>query len=325
VRAHVIVVAAIVAAASIPTTALASAPASVEQTCVRHDLPVPPGAVSSGFLDTDPTGRYQLGLWYPATGEARVVVWKDGVPSDRGPQAGANGSSLISSRGEIVGADTTGERRNWRLRNGVKSWLPAPSGALDVLPREINRRGEIAGQYSLSPFGPRRALVWRPDNRYRLLPVPPSFDDAFPTAIDDSGAVLGVVGNGTQTQAIVWLPGGAWRLLPPVTSTYDVYPHDLRRGLAAGTIGGAPAIWNVALGKYRTLAGKGILQHVNARRSVVGRVDDRDVLITRSGVVRPIKEAGDTGYLTVQGLDDNDTVYGWDYGTSEFASKWTCR
>lgn len=319
-----IVIAAVVAAtaASIPA---ASAATPQAKPCVRHDMPVPAGAKYASVADTDPTGRYQLGIWQNEADQYRALVWRNGKPVDLGQLPEANAASRISARGEIVGVDASGDQAYiWRLKKGVRTRLPVPAGAVDVVSRGINAKGEIAGFYSDGPFGKRHSLVWRPDNTYRQLPIPSGFDDAFAQAIDDNGAVLGIVGDGTRNRPIVWYRNGTWKLLPPEDPKVFEYVYDLRHGIVAGQVAGAPAIWNVAAGKVRTLPGEGALQHVNARRSAVGHIDDQNVLIKRSGVVRPIPVGTYTG-LDVADLDDRDNVYGSDFATDTYAIRWSCR
>jgi hypothetical protein len=320
-RVSLVVAAAVAAmAASIP---VAMAATTAETPCVRHDLPVPAGATNAVVRWSDPTGRYQLGSWQEASGGSRVLVWRDGVPLDRGPLPEDNSADLISTRGEIVGSSAViGDQYLWRLRNGERTRLPAPSGAFDVLATDINSGGEITGIFSEEFLGSSRAIVWRADNSYRVLPIPPGFASARADAIDDDGTVLGQVGDEAQTRVIVWFRDGTWKLLSPADSWAT--GSNIRRGVVAGQLAGTPVTWTVSSGEVAQLGAEGHLLFVNARRSVVGFVDQRDVLIKRSGVVRPIPASSDAG-INMVGLDDLDNVYGWDWGTETYAVRWSCR
>lgn len=320
----VLVIAAVVAAtaASIPA---ATAATKAETPCVRHDLPVPAGTVRAVVHASDPTGRFQLGQWQPASGGARTVVWRNGVPRDLGPLAAEDTVALISTRGELVGgtSEIGAVPFAWRQLNGVRTPLPTPAGAADIVTTGINARGEIAGSYAVEFLGPNRAIVWRPNDTYRVLPLPEGFTSARSSGIDDDGLVAGTVANDVESRGIVWRRDGTWRLLPPEgASSTNVY--DLRHGVVAGQVDGAPALWTVSSGTLTQLQGEGYLGHVNARRSSVGAVDGRDVLVRRSGELRPIPASTDQG-INVTDLDDQDNVFGWDWGSSTVPVRWSCR
>ncbi len=318
----VLVIAAAVAATAASIPAAVAAPPPV-RTCVRHDLPLPAGATYAQVGSSDPTGAYQLGMWRKGTPENRIVRWHRGVPVDLGALREDDVVSLVSTRGEIVGFDNRiDDQHSWRLRKGVRTRLPAPAGAADVLTTAINAKGEISGLFSEGFSGPQRAIVWHADNSYDVLPIPAGFTSARADAIDDDGSVLGMVGSDVGSRPIVWR-GDSYQLLPP-EDAYDVYAYDLRKGVAVGKLEGAPAIWDLASGQVTSLPGEGQLLFVNRRRSVQGRVNDRDVLINRWGIEWNLPATDEQG-INVVDLDDTNNVYGWDWGSNVFAVRWSCR
>ncbi|MBM7784029.1 hypothetical protein [Tenggerimyces flavus] len=324
-RAVLVIAAAVAAtAASIPAAVAAPAPAQpAAKTCVRHDLPVPAGATYADVRSSDPAGAYQLGTWRKGTSENRILLWHRGVPADLGALPEEEGVSLVSGRGEIVGNDNRIEdQHSWRLKNGVKTRLPVPAEAADVAPTAINAKGEIAGLYAVRALEVQRAIVWHADNSYDVLPIPAGFTSSRADAIDDDGTVLGMVGNDVQSRPIVWR-GESYELLPPEEPSY-VYAYDLRHGVAAGQLEGAPAIWDLASGQVTSLPGEGQFLHINRRRSVQGRVNDRDVLINRLGIEWNLPASSEQG-INVVDLDDANNVYGWDWGSNVFAIRWSCR
>ena len=118
----------------------------------------------------------------------------------------------VNDLSHVVGNSTIGSLIHGFLwRNGQLTDLGALSGQVASEARAINNTGLIAGKSNIFP------VVWEYDPanpgrapRIRQLPIPAGFFSATPTAVNDSGDVVGYAGSpNIDSHGVLWRDGMA--------------------------------------------------------------------------------------------------------------------
>jgi len=139
--------------------------------------------------------------------ESRAFLWEDGVMHDLGGRFSA--ASGINDRGQIVGQRFDFDAQTviatlWE--NGQTTSLPPLAGSVGCFATAINRRGVIAGWCEvvvLDGLFTQGVLVRWVDGVIEQLA---GLDvDAFPSAINDAGAIIGLAASPPRTDAFFFL------------------------------------------------------------------------------------------------------------------------
>lgn len=139
--------------------------------------------------------------------ESRAFLWEDGVMHDLGGRFSS--ATGINDRGQIVGQRFDFDTQTiiatlWE--NGQTISLPPLAGSIDCVATAINRRGVIVGWCKvvvLDGLYTQGVLVRWVD---RVIEQLASLDvEAFPTAINDAGAIIGLAFSPPRTDPFFFL------------------------------------------------------------------------------------------------------------------------
>src|SRR3954470_14675597 len=233
--------------------------------------------------------------------ESRAFLWDDGVMHDLGGRLSF--ATGINDRGQIVGQTFDFDTQTivamlWE--NGQATALPALTGSNGCHPTAINKRGVIVGWCGvvLDGLDPHAVLVRWVD---RVIEQLASLDvEAFPTAINDAGAIIGLASSPPRTDAFFFLwEDGVLSHVDQLTGRHfenvaGINKHGDLTGYSQGTTHSLEAlVWDgrtvVALpglpGSFATLA-DGINDHGEVVGVSVGGLGHNfPVVWTRHGII----------------------------------------
>ena len=155
--------------------------------------------------------------------QPHIVLWRDGAIHDLGVLRESDARVTdINNRRQIIGYAIVGSTsRAFTWQDGVFSYLPSLSDAVESFPWSINDRGEIAGS-SIAADGSQHAVLWRDGSIVDLGMLPGSRSTAA-TGINDRGQVVGFASNPDNTnRAFVWEDGRMTELAPPPGSAWAI-------------------------------------------------------------------------------------------------------
>jgi probable HAF family extracellular repeat protein len=153
--------------------------------------------------------RQQIVGWSTLAGstERRAFLWEGGAMHDLGGRFSF--ATAINDSGQIVGQSSepeAGTSSAMLWENGQATPLPRLTGAIACLATGINRRGVIVGWCEvpvLDGLYTQGVLVRWVDGAIEQLA---SLDvDAFPSAINDAGAIIGLAFSPPRTEAFQFL------------------------------------------------------------------------------------------------------------------------
>jgi hypothetical protein len=311
--------------------------------CTAHALRLPSGSTEGIVTGGDPTGRYLAGYVY-GRGEARPVLWTDGVPKVIDAPHMFGSHVLVNSHGVVAGTgdESVGTRSRyvpWRYEHGMVTRLATSTTSYQLL--DLNERGdilavEVPAVLSIDwPTGRAEPVVLAHDGQVRRLDAPAGVGRDFSGGIDDDGTVAGSALEGGG--ATVWAPDGQRRSLSPDGLRPGV--RDIRNGWVFGGQPlpvGAPGYASVTVWDLRTGA---TITHesmqyggswsVNAHGWVAGATATDPAVGYRDAVVKlPILpgQVGGAGTSAATISDDGRTI-GGQATTTEFnivPMRWTC-
>lgn len=102
------------------------------------------------------------------------------------------------------GVDADGKTRPLVWHDGAVTVLEAPGG-VQAVAVDVNSRGDVVG-ITQDESTPNHGVLWR-GGQVIDLPVLPGGDWAAPTAINDSGLIVGYGTDGQDIHAAVWSTG----------------------------------------------------------------------------------------------------------------------
>ncbi|XVU27637.1 hypothetical protein ACQPZJ_11560 [Actinoplanes sp. CA-054009] len=243
---------------TVSTSAAAVAPAL--PVCTVKLLPT--GTIKKAVVSAgDPSGHYLTGRVYPAKGQVRTVIWKDGTLQSRPSMPGADGTwEDINSAGVAVGTSFKGEEERSYVSTGA-TVTPLRGGRSTA--HAIGEDGRIAGTLG-DPYEGTPA-VWPSATAEPVpLPLPPGFRTGEAKAIDDDGTVVGTVAKASgEGTGYLWRPDGSGRLMPLPTKATLFWPESVSNGWIYGSAvhdeqkSGSRTFasyrYNIASGQYQPL------------------------------------------------------------------------
>lgn len=257
--------------------------------------------------------------------ESRAFLWEDGVMHDLGGRFSS--ATGINDRGQIVGDRFDFDTQTiiatlWE--NGQATALPTLTGSNGCRPTAINQRGIVVGWCSVvvqDGFYTQGVPVRWVDGAIEPLT---SLDvEAFPTAINDAGAIIGLAFSPPRTDAFMFLwQDGVLSRVDQLTGHHfenvtGINKHGHLAGYAPGTSQILEAlVWDgrttVALtglpGALGTLA-YGINDHGEVAGVSVGGVGHTfPVVWTRRGIV--VLGTVPAMYITPIAISDRGDVIG---------------
>ena len=197
------------------------------------DLGTLGGAASqaSGINDSaQVVGSAQL-----ASGVTHATLWNGATPTDLDPQdSGSSYASAISNSGDIVGG--TGSNAAIFL-NGMAAQLQGLPSALVGLSGAyaVNNNFQVAG-YDQIPGQTDAAVTWLGGTQPSALSDLTGFPTLVAYGINDSGTIVGQIGNVALAEACLWNTGTSLQIAPqvltgPVSAAYGINSG----GLIVGT------------------------------------------------------------------------------------------
>jgi probable HAF family extracellular repeat protein len=259
-----------------------------------------------------------MNMWRPLLcmllmGTAALPAWANRY---RIVDLGTPYASAINDSGQIAGQQ---DPHAMVYRGG--RWQPLPDGSLFSLSWGINDGGQLVGtQYSRE--GDTRPVVWQPDKRRVVVPLPKHGSQGWGYAISNSGVVVGYFRSGAgHGHCFLWTPGSRPIDLGVLGEKANCTPAGVNdAGQVAGTLerSGAHAfIWHA--GKFRelgTLGGDGAYASaINASGMVVGvshTATDIDwhAFVWHKGVMTDISEPGNFGVPQPTAISDRGEIVG---------------
>lgn len=179
-------------------------PQAFDSTSARYTVTRLAGPSNSlPLLPTAINGRGQvIGAWDDSSGRVTSFFWDRGVFTDLGTVAAITIAKAINDRGQVIGF--------WEFSDGHWSSFLWERGVFTDLVRgtnesfralAINRRGEIAGDFSIRPNGASRAAVWKKGVFTEL----PASSNATAFALNDHGQAVGWVRLGDEDpRPLLW-------------------------------------------------------------------------------------------------------------------------
>jgi probable HAF family extracellular repeat protein len=256
--------------------------------------------------------------------ESRAFLWEDGVMHDLGGRFSS--ATGINDRGQIVGDRFDFDTQTiiamlWE--NGHATALPALTGSNGCHPTAINQRGVIVGWCGvvvLDGLATQAVLVRWVD---RVIEPLASLDvEAFPTAINDAGAIIGLASSPPRTDGFFFLwQDGVLSHVDQLTGHHfenvtGINKHGDLTGYSQGTRSLEALVWDgrtvVALpglpGSFATLA-YGINDHGEVAGVSVGGIGHNfPVVWTRRGIV--VLGTVPANYITPIAISDRGDVIG---------------
>lgn len=311
----------------------AVAETSVGPPCPMEPLAIPAGTQRAEVKDSDPTGRFQVGIVADSQFTNHLYRWVDGIPEDLG--TAHIGAAGINTHGDIVGSDfdaMTSRNTAWRYHDGQFTDLPAENPGDDSFATGISDDGTVSGSSIDTGTSPRviHPVTWDPSNVIRSLPLPAGDDSGSAEDIDNDGTIVGRTASGSgPARPVRWRTDGTieWLALPDPGSS--VVMLSTRGGWVVGTeisdMDDSEKVlrWSADSSAPETV-GQGEAEAVSQRGSVAMRIPpDFKVWLLQDGVLRSLptdSTAFPTGEVTA--LTNDDLAYGRWNSTPE---SWDCR
>ncbi len=178
-------------------------------------LPPLPGFALSRVIQVSPLGQV-LGVSYNDNGSTRTTVWVNNLPQDASEVDVSGGQvAHLNAAGTFTGyvdGDLSQPLQAFTYANGVRTWLPAPSGYTSVVATQTNSAGRSIG----TAFGPNRAAVWE-NGTAHMLPTPvanPEFSSV--SDLNDSGWMVGTywgTPSGWGWGTLLWRDASSYQVI----------------------------------------------------------------------------------------------------------------
>ena len=141
--------------------------------------------------------------------QARIVVWKNGSPTDLGSGAGSAVPIAMNGSGAVLATFSTGPA----VRQPVGTWVPLASSDPDVtvFATDIAPDGTaVGGGVTAGPNGDEfQIIVWDATGAPTVIPPPAAGQHGFASAVSSSGSILLSVFDASAPHALAYLLDGA--------------------------------------------------------------------------------------------------------------------
>ena len=195
-----------------------------------HDLGVLPGGILSEATSINDTGAVVGTSTLAAASATRAFIWRAGKMRDLGVLSGFDPSSSycfalqINRRGEVLGHCVDDRRLHGFLWDGAIHDLRV--GTRAISPVALNDRAHVVGTDRVN--GRVHPFLWVHGKVTDLGTLGGELKEAWPTAINDHGQVIGVSGSALYGpgHAFVWENGVMTDLAPAAAASQAVAIND---------------------------------------------------------------------------------------------------
>lgn len=202
------------------------------QTCVRTDIMVQGGTIVTGNIN-----RYGtvVGYFHPADPNAPQIAgfrWNNGVFNTyQYPGAKETQFTASNDKGQIAGfyniiVGIDRYPHGFLYENGTFTQIDYP-GATTTTLAGINNAGDLVGTFTVTPTGWHPHAFIKHGSTWTEIVPPSGGHDTVPTAISNSGEVVGYYGTDTGGFNFLYKNGQATNFSPKAGTTWSGYSEGI--------------------------------------------------------------------------------------------------